>query len=167
MITIRKLDLNDLSQFIDLRLKALKEVPEAFASTYQKECDLQEEVFANRLKITDNQFTIGAFADNQLIYVAAFFRETREKTKHKGNVVAVYCLPEYRKKEIATKVMETLIAEVRKIPDLAVLNLSVVSENKQAKYFYEKLGFVVYGTEPKALFDGQKYFDEYLLQLSL
>ncbi|HPJ00684.1 MAG TPA: hypothetical protein PK268_08255 [Enterococcus sp.] len=31
----------------------------------------------------------------------------------------------------------------------------------------EKLGFVVYGLEPKALFDGQNYFDEYLLQLSL
>jgi hypothetical protein len=42
MITIRKLDLNDLSQFIDLRLKALKEVPEAFASTYQKECDYKK-----------------------------------------------------------------------------------------------------------------------------
>ncbi|WP_207940561.1 hypothetical protein DOK78_001931 [Enterococcus sp. DIV2402] len=167
MITVRKLDLNDLSQFIDLRLKVLKEVPEAFASAYQKECDLQEEVFANRLKITDNQFTIGALDNNDLSCVAAFFRETREKSKHKGNVVAVYCLPEYRKKKIATIVMETLITEVRKIPDLIVLNLSVVSENNRAKQFYEKLGFVVYGKEPKALFDGQNYFDEYLLQLSL
>lgn len=79
----------------------------------------------------------------------------------------MYCKPEFRQLKIATRVMETLIEEVKKINEITILNLSVVSKNKRAKIFYESLGFVVYGMEPQALFDGQNYFDEYLLQLKL
>ncbi|WP_414841694.1 N-acetyltransferase family protein [Enterococcus saccharolyticus] len=164
---IRKLELTDLSQFIELRFEALQEAPEVFASTYQREVKLPQETFVKRLRNTDTQFTIGAFESGQLVCVAAFFKSVGEKTKHKGNIVAVYCKPEFRQLKIATRVMETLIEEVKKINEITILNLSVVSKNKRAKIFYESLGFVVYGMEPQALFDGQNYFDEYLLQLKL
>lgn len=164
---IRKLELTDLSQFIELRFEALQEAPEVFASTYQREVKLPQETFVKRLRNTDTQFTIGAFESGQLVCVAAFFKSVGEKTKHKGNIVAVYCKPEFRQLKIATRVMETLIEEVKKINEITILNLSVVSKNKRAKIFYGSLGFVVYGMEPQALFDGQNYFDEYLLQLKL
>ncbi|MCD5003187.1 GNAT family N-acetyltransferase [Enterococcus saccharolyticus] len=169
MITIytRKLQLTDLDAFIQLRLQALKDTPEAFASNYQREKNFPKEVFIERLQATDTQFTIGGFDNERLVAVAAFIRNNYPRTNHKGLIVAVYCDPDFRGTTIATDVLVKLITEAQQLENLAVLNLSVISTNVRARKFYQKLGFKKYGTEPKALFDGEKYLDEDLLQLDL
>ena len=47
------------------------------------------------------------------------------------------------------------------------LELSVVTTSLAARRLYHSLGFVVYGTEPRALKLGEQYWDEDLMVLDL
>ena len=58
-----------------------------------------------------------------------------------------------------------LLDRVREIEGIEQLNLAVVTENPRAKNFYESFGFVTYGTEPRAMFDGDRYYDEHKMKL--
>lgn len=63
--------------------------------------------------------------------------------------------------------MVELIARARLLPGLEILNLTVTSNNLSAKGLYESLGFICYGTEPKAMKVGDEYLDEDLMILML
>jgi len=58
-----------------------------------------------------------------------------------------------------------LIDKVREIEGVEQLSLAVVTDNVRAKAFYESFGFKTYGTEPRAMFDGKKYYDENKMML--
>lgn len=45
--------------------------------------------------------------------------------------------------------------------------LSVVTENTKTMAFNASFGFEVYSTEPKAMYDGERYYDEHLMVLDL
>lgn len=163
----RFLDLDDLEQFRDLRLKALKTDPTAFGSTYEREINLPIEKFERRLEKSDNQFVIGAFYDDKLVCVASFVRETDLKNKHKAMIFGMYCDKEYRGTGAAKKVISCLLEKAKSLKGLEKISLMVMSENTRAIKFYEHFGFIKYGTEPRALYDGFRYYDEDLMYLYL
>jgi RimJ/RimL family protein N-acetyltransferase len=47
------------------------------------------------------------------------------------------------------------------------IQLSVVSDNEQARQLYERLGFLVHGIEKKALKQDGRYYDEVLMSKDL
>ncbi|HEY7358830.1 MAG TPA: GNAT family N-acetyltransferase, partial [Ktedonobacterales bacterium] len=59
------------------------------------------------------------------------------------------------------------IAQARTIPGLEQLLLAVVTTNTAARRLYQSLGFEVYGTEPRAMKQGDQYWDEELMILRL
>lgn len=79
----------------------------------------------------------------------------------------MYCKSDYRGTGITKAVVRHLIDQVRELDGVEVINLSVVTENTRAMAFYESFGFEVYGTEPKAMYDGKRYYDEHLMVLDL
>lgn len=162
---IRLLNIDDAEQYRVLRLKGLKTDPAAFGSTYELESMLPIENFEERLKDSSEQFVVGGFDEGQLVCVASFIRRGGPKSSHKGALQAMYCEEEYRGKGIARDVVAYLIDKVREIEGVEQLSLAVVTENVRAKAFYEAFGFETYGTEPKAMFDGGKYYDEHKMML--
>lgn len=48
-----------------------------------------------------------------------------------------------------------------------IIELCVLTTNQAAKKLYEKLGFKTFGTRPKSIKRGDKYFDESLMRLEL
>ncbi|MBY0377838.1 MAG: GNAT family N-acetyltransferase, partial [Gammaproteobacteria bacterium] len=50
---------------------------------------------------------------------------------------------------------------------LTQLHLTPISSNLAALQLYQKLGFEIYGTEPRALRMGDIFFDEHLMVLDL
>nr|WP_237167850.1 GNAT family N-acetyltransferase [Paenibacillus yonginensis] len=94
---IRVLTAEDAEIYREIRLRSLKENPEAFLTTYEREQNLPIEELRQKIKATEHQFTLGAFMDGELAGIVTFVRESRAKITHKGNVFAMYVSPEFRK----------------------------------------------------------------------
>lgn len=119
-----------------------------------------------RLGITDNSFSLGAF-DDTLIGTARFHREEGIKERHRGFVYGVFVVPEERGKGAGKALMQELIAMAMHQEELEQLNLAVVTTNQAAIRLYLSLGFEIYGTVPRALKQDGRYWDEHLMVLHL
>ncbi|WP_340026434.1 GNAT family protein [Paenibacillus sp. FSL K6-1096] len=166
---IRTLTPSDAESYRALRLQSLQQHPEAFLSSYESEAKLSIETTRIRLEPSDGNFTLGAFldGDERLAGMATFFRESRPKIQHKAHVYAVYVDLVARKHGLGRALMLELIARAKAAPGLEQLMLTVTSSNLPAKRLYESLGFVRYGTEPKAMKLDGEYLDEDLMVLLL
>ncbi|GIO64012.1 N-acetyltransferase [Paenibacillus cineris] len=164
---IRILDSQDAQIYRELRLKSLKENPEAFLTTYEIEKDKPIEQLRRNLIASDHRFTLGAFINGGLIGIVTFVRESNPKIVHKGNIYAMYVTPEFREKGIGKSLVQELINKAKHCEGLEQINLTVISNNNAAKRLYETIGFVTYGTEQNALKNGYQYWDENLMVLRL
>ena len=61
---IRVLSEDDLEDYTELRLRALKEEPEAFGASYEESSKLSREEVADRLACSDDGFILGAFDES-------------------------------------------------------------------------------------------------------
>lgn len=160
-MNIRILDESDAKAYQELRLNALKNNPEAFGSTYEREVEFTLETVIERMKPTSDKFVLGACDDSgSLVGIVAFVRESGLKTAHKGNVFGMYIAPEMRGQGIGKSLMRELITKARGCEGVEQINLAVMSKNEIAKKLYISLGFKVYGEEKNALKYNGVYFDE-------
>ncbi|MDQ8734473.1 GNAT family N-acetyltransferase [Paenibacillus sp. LHD-38] len=158
---IRVLDEQDAGLYQDLRLNALKNNPEAFGSTYEREEKFSLETVIERIKPTKDKFVLGAFDDGcSLVGSVGFVRENGLKTSHKGNVFGMYVAPEGRGQGVGKSLMLELSRKAKVCDGLEQINLAVISENHAAKKLYTSIGFKVYGVEQNALKYKGQYFDE-------
>ncbi len=165
---IRKLTEEDLDALWSIRLRALQDNPEAFGSTYEETLQRSKESFRQRLRQPLSEtFFIGAFEDESLVGIVGFYRESGQKGQHKGYIVSMYVAPEQRGHGISKALVAEAIAQARTIPGLELLLLAVVTSNTAARRLYRSLGFEVYGLEPRALKQGDQYWDEELMVLRL
>jgi len=58
-------------------------------TTFEIEVEKTIEQIQRNLKISDNQFTLGAFIKKEIVGIVTFVRENNPKTMHKGNVYAL------------------------------------------------------------------------------
>lgn len=167
-MNIRVLDPADAESYREIRLESLLNHPEAFLSSYEAEAEMPMETTRTRLQPVAGSFTLGGFNEQgELMGVVTFVRENRDKLRHKGNVYAMYVKPGARKQRLGTLLMSELIARVRQIPGLELLNLTVFSNNHPAKRLYVSLKFTCYGTERNAVKQNGSYWDEDLMSLPL
>ncbi|MFB4169426.1 GNAT family N-acetyltransferase [Virgibacillus sp. JSM 102003] len=158
---IRLLDASDAKKYWDLRLEALEQNPEAFATSYE-EAILREnpvEGVAKNLS-KEGSFTFGAFHNNELIGVVTLLQETPLKLKHKANILAMYVSPRMRGLGVGNEILLEAINQAKSMKTIENLNLTVVTSNESAKRLYSKLGFKVFGTEKRALIINDNYYDE-------
>lgn len=166
-MNIRIMNESDAPLYQELRLSALKINPEAFGSTYEREVKFTLETVKERLKPTNDKFTLGAFDDRKLVGIVTFMRESSPKTAHKGNIYGMFVMPEMRGQDLGKSLLLELISKAKYCNGLEQINLAVVSDNEPAKNLYKGIGFEVYGVEKNALKFNGKYFDEDLMVLKL
>ena len=77
----------------------------------------------------------------------------------------MYTKPEHRGNGIASTLIESVILYSK--THVIQLHLTCVTTNPGAMKLYQKFGFEVYGTEPRALKIGDAFFDEHLMVLDL
>jgi cyclohexyl-isocyanide hydratase len=120
-------------------------------------------------KDKDDSFTLGAFIGNQLGGIVSFSRDgfDREKLRHKGILFRMYVAFDFRRMGISKLLIEGLINRVKEIKDIEQINLTVISNNANAKSLYEKFGFVTFCTEQNAIKWKDKYFAEDQMVLKL
>jgi ribosomal protein S18 acetylase RimI-like enzyme len=168
---IRLLTEHDVIPFQTLRLRGLQETPDAFAITSN---EFQQEALpqmAERLRVEGDppeQFVLGAFeSEDTLIGMVGFFRETLSKMRHKATVWGMYVAPEFRGQGIGKRLLEALLRRSATLAGLEQIHLTVVTTNEAARRLYVTSGFRVYGLEPHAFKQGERYLDEELMLFSL
>ena len=156
--TIRRLGAADLDAFRLIRLEGLRNDPDAFGSTFEKESSETEQYFVDRLT---RSAVLGGFVGNRLVGVAGFYSFEDTKSAHKGVLWGMYVTPEVRGSELATALVETLLEHAGK--EVEQVQLTVTASNPRARRFYQRMGFVEYGLEAKSLKYKGVYFDEVLM----
>jgi ribosomal protein S18 acetylase RimI-like enzyme len=159
-IDLRRLAPDDAALYRDIRLEALADSPDAFASTLEVEQERPFEWFETGIA---NNFVLGAFDGPHLAGVAGFYVQPGPKHAHKGMLWGMYVRPEYRSAGIGRMLVEAIIDHARE--HVEILQLFVVSDNLPARRLYASLGFVEYGLEYHATKYQGRYHDDVLMAL--
>jgi ribosomal protein S18 acetylase RimI-like enzyme len=162
------LEEGDAAAFRTVRLRALREDPDAYGSSYAEQVDRPLSYFEERVRSTDLRVTFGAFAGETLIGTVTFTRESGAKDRHKGVITTMYVAPEGRGQGLGRALLLAAIERARATPGVEQVHLGVVTTNTVARALYASVGFSTYGTEPHALKNGDgEYVDEDLMVLWL
>lgn len=166
-LKVRTLTVDDADEYRALRLRALREEPEAFGSSWEEESARPPEMAIARLQAT-NQVAFGGFDDHgNLAGMVWLLRHDGIKSRHKADVISMYVASEVRGQGLGRMLLEAAIARARETPGLEQLLLAVVTTNAAAHKLYRSLGFEPYGREPLALKLGDRYLDEEMMVLFL
>jgi RimJ/RimL family protein N-acetyltransferase len=72
----------------------------------------------------------------------------------------MYVAPQARRQGVARQLVREVLAQAAREPALRQVTLGVQTANHAARALYESLGFVAWGTEPAAAWDGEQAHDE-------
>lgn len=162
MIRFEELTEKDAAIYKALRLEALQENPEAFASEYDIEVTNSISDFEERLSRA-HAITVGAFDQERLIGIVTLIKETLPKMRHRATLEAVYVTPEYRGQRISRRMIDKLMEIVKDEGVVRKFYLFVMTSNKQAITAYKKMGFSIYGEDREAMKEDNHYVDEFLM----
>ena len=152
---IRRLATEDAIAYRALRLRALRENPEAFTSSFEEEERRPPEDSAKRLASAHAMFW-GAWQGEHLVGMVGLEREQRAKSRHKATVVGMYVATEQSGQGIGRQLFDALVAEARR-SEIEMLVLTVTEGNDRATRLYESFGFRSFGIEPDAIKVGARY----------
>ena len=165
---IRLLKPDDANMYWDLRLEALSNNPEAFATSYEEAMSKEDPVREVSKRLGDpDSFTFGAIWDDEIVGMMTLLLQDTSKLKHVAHLIGVYVSPVVRNKGVGGQLLRKTIDKAKEEGYIEKINLSVVTSNESAIRLYEKEGFYTWGTEKKALKMKGAYYDESHMSLEL
>jgi RimJ/RimL family protein N-acetyltransferase len=166
-IVIREANVTDAQSFRELRLEALENSPIAFSADYQRNVNQPAKYWEDLLSPHPDESTmfIGEY-EGKLIAMTGVMRNNSPKTRHSAWIWGVYVTPEWRGLHIAEQIIHSCI-DWALARNVVLVKLGVAAVNQPAIRCYERCGFKVYGTEPRAVCVDGKYYDEHLMFKSL
>jgi len=165
-IIIREANLADSIQFRELRLNALQDSPTAFSQDYEVNLNHPMSHWEERLTFDEHGIIFFAEHDHHLIGMTGIRRGESPKTRHGAYVWGVFIRPEWRGLHLAEALIN-LCADWASQRGIVILKLGVMANNVSAIRCYTRIGFTVYGTDPRALYYDGQYYDEYLMSRNL
>ncbi|WP_417455089.1 GNAT family N-acetyltransferase [Kiloniella sp.] len=163
VFTFKRIPSEDAALYKELRVEGRDESPEAFGASY---CDEVNIPLSHYSKLLTNNVVYGAYSNkSSLVGIVGLRIPNKEKLKHKARLWGMYIKPEARGNGLAKQILLQII-EIAKETTEEIL-LAVVVSNVSAITLYEKLGFIEYGREPRALKFKDHYYDEVLMRLPL
>lgn len=160
---VRMLGPADATLYRALRLRALREHPDAFTSSYEQDRDQPVEAAAHRL--ATHAFW-GAYRQAELAGFVGLERELRPKNRHKGTVMGMYVAPEAGGQGVGAALLKALVAHAR-CNGLESLVLTVTDGNERAQRLYASAGFRSFGVEPDAIRVGGRSIAKNHMHLAL
>lgn len=158
---IRRLGPEDAAAFAEIRLEGLARHPDAFGSDTETESVWPLEQFAERLT---GSAMFGFEEDGVLLGVSGFFANTGSKRRHRGVLWGMYVRDAARGRGVGARLVEAVLAHARDHVEQVHLEVSV--DNAAALALYERCGFRRYGTDPRAMRIGDRYYDAHQMVLT-
>ena len=157
-IAVRRLLPAEAEIFRAIRLEALATCPDAYATTLAKQA---ADPLAHFIETLRDSPVFGAFLEGGIVGMAGLYRESGERKRHKGVLWGMYMRPAARGRGLGRALLRAVLDHARGEVDQVLLQ--VVSDNHRAIRLYESEGFVSYGLERRAMKEGERYLDEYLM----
>jgi len=168
-LDVRRLAEADAADYRALRLRALREHPDAFTSSFEED-ELKPIEWARQRLVerpeAPHDFVLGAFAERVLVGILGLSVEPRRKVRHIGEVFGMYVAPEYAGRGVGQLLLDACIGRAREA-GLEQLRLTVTESNARAKALYERAGFRAFGLERNAVKVDGRYFDKCHMALAL
>ena len=156
--SVRRLDRNDAAAYRAIRLEALTNHPEAFASTPEQFVLRSIEDLESLLETLS--FFGAVASDGRLVGIMAFDQGAGREA-HRGWLLQVYVQPDMRGTGCARALLDAVVDYAKST--VKQLHLAVASHNAPALKLYQKAGFSIYGTDPRFQFVNGRYVDEHLM----
>ena len=134
--------------FKEVRLRALRDTPSAFGSTYARESQLTDAEWIERATRWNGEKGIGFLAmdDGVACGIAGSFLDENDATR--SQLISMWTAPTHRRQGVGRLLVDEVAGWAR-LRGARTLLLTVTSVNDPAMRFYERLGFVRTGrTEP-------------------
>jgi ribosomal protein S18 acetylase RimI-like enzyme len=157
----------DAAAFHALRLAGLRDHPENFGASHEKESRQSLDAVAERLLAGPDHAVFGAEVDGRLVGLIGIYRETGAKQAHKGGIWGMYVAPGCRGRGIAAALLDEALAFASAREGWLQVRLSANVANAAAIGLYAGRGFVQYGLESGALRVDGVLHDEVLMQREL
>ena len=160
---LRAIQAEDIENYKDLRLEALKLYPKAFSSDYADQATRPMDFWTQRVSSACNnpdQIIYLAETPEGLVGTAGLVRGESPKERHNALLVGIYVKAAYQGQGLAEKLI-TACLDWGKVHGIQSVKLGVGAYNTAAIRLYQRLGFVQYGNEPKALWVDGEYLDEW------
>ncbi len=167
-LVVRDLQTSDLDAYKALRDHALTHNEDAFTSDAATEAQRTAHSYAARLgNDTTRAFTLGAFRGDRLVGAVTCDHDARVKVQHIGHVTGMMVHADEQGRGTGRALIDALIVRTSADAELHQLTLNVTAGNDVAERLYERSGFVRYGTLPRAIRVGGKFFDKHHMVLNL
>jgi RimJ/RimL family protein N-acetyltransferase len=149
-----------------IRLACLIHASPYFGSTYEEESQLPKLKFETYIEDdSPDHFMFGAFDDGELIGITGFHRLTRQRDRHRGELVQVYVDSTYRGQNVGEKLVRSVVEHAFTLNGVEQIQLSLIADNESAARLYEKVGFRTFGVQPNFFKMGDIYTDQKFMQL--
>ena len=146
---VRALAADDAPAFRALRLRALREPPEAFTPSDEGHEKMPPSATEQRLQQSDRRRFWGAFDSAAPLGIAGLEPEQRAKNRHKATVAGMYGASEAAGRGVGRVLIEAAMRDAR-ATRIELLVLTVTQGNNAATALYERAGFRSFGVEPDA-----------------
>ncbi len=167
-LTVRELQASDLVAYKALRDHALAHNENAFTSDAPTAAQRSAQSYAARLGNDKTRaFTLGAFRDDRLVGAVTCDHDPRIKVQHIGHIIGMMVYDHEQGSGVGRALLDALIERASADADLHQLTLNVTAGNAVAERLYERSGFVRYGTLPRAIRVGGRFFDKHHMLLNL
>lgn len=164
-ILLRPLESDDFPAFLEIQREALLQAPEVFGSDYdwfEGLSILSKEQKYEKYMNFPYQYLLGAVdGQGKILGMIGYSGQEQSKLKHKGRLWGLFVLKDHRGRGTATKLVRSVIETAKDILEVEQIQLSVSTSNEASYGLYLRLGFVVWGTELRAMKIGDSYVDEY------
>ncbi|WP_437959363.1 GNAT family N-acetyltransferase [Sorangium sp. So ce119] len=169
-MSVRRLTDADAFLLRALRLRALREEPDPFLTTFEEEQARPIEDLVARLRQqsdTSDSAVLGAFEGEALVGMLGFYRDGHRKARHRVDLWGMYVAPEARGRGHGRALIDAALARIAAVPGVEQVHLGVSATSEAARELYVRAGFKATGVLPRAMKDGDRYIDEELMMRPL
>jgi RimJ/RimL family protein N-acetyltransferase len=166
--SIVPIDESRLEKCWQLRLRALRDHPDAFGQPYAEAAAKSAEAIRTSYdtfwNFRDNRVFGAIVTTGEIAGMTGIAGWYRDKMRHRVDIWGVYVAPEHRGTGLSRRLLDAAIGYSRTIEGVLQVHLQVVSTNTSAVRAYERAGFRRWGRMPRAdIIDGIAYDNDFMV----